>query len=353
MAKPATSRSRPASADRNEDERIRRQRSKTLTKSCSRLLDAEVRSIRFPGGRTRESYLLQLADGREIIGTERDSRHRALIEAKILRCLHDAGAPVPALLGADGGTILLQEALQGQRLAAALHDAPPASMQALLASALTGLLQAQRAGNAGQLQALLPELGTSRKWILDLVQQPAAIGRYLDVPTPTLDRDALVTLLTPAHLSFIKWDARPGNAMVDPQGVVRWFDWEHAGVRAALDDLVWLLCDEYVADIPAVEAALLDNFVPQFAPQIPRSEAMDYCRVFGTFHMSVRLGLILKYMDGEWWDAARCIERDKVGVTLACARTLCQRGARWAVAHPLTNPLAPWFAAVGEAIERL
>ena len=67
--------------------------------------------------------------------------------------------------------------------------------------------------------------------------------------------------------------------------------------------------------------------------------------------MVVRLALILKHKRAEWWDLDHCIERDKVGVTLLCARRICRRAERWSGRSSLVAPLAPWFSAICQAIE--
>ena len=83
-------------------------------------------------------------------------------------------------------------------------------------------------------------------------------------------------------------------------------------------------------------------------------EAAAYLAAFGTFHMCVRLGLILKYKErGEWWDAAYCLERDKIGVTRAQALLTARRAARWAGRAAPVRSLAPWFVSVAARIEEM
>ena len=56
---------------------------------------------------------------------------------------------------------------------------------------------------------------------------------------------------------FIKWDGRLGNAAARADSSVAWFDWEHCGARAWLDDVAWLLGDEYAGATTASEGHLL------------------------------------------------------------------------------------------------
>jgi hypothetical protein len=141
---------------------------------------------------------------------------------------------------------------------------------------------------------------------------------------------------------------------------VAWFDWEHCGARNRLDDLAWLLGDEFTPDMPSVEETLLAEYLPVFGDDLSPEDARSYLSAFGGLHTCVRLELILENKDdGDWWDWDYCLERDKVGVTLDAAQRLCSRGARWAKWSALTHPMVPWFgevaerlAAIGQAKER-
>ena len=52
------------------------------------------------------------------------------------------------------------------------------------------------------------------------------------MPPPELDEPSLIALLRVKTPAFIKWDARPGNAIVNKNGTITWFDWEHCGCRS-------------------------------------------------------------------------------------------------------------------------
>ena len=334
----------------SRSERVRRRREKALGRACSDLLSTSIERVEFPGGRTRESYRLHLADGRSVIGTQRDKPHRARAECRVLKSLNRGGAPVPAFLGWDRDRILFQEALSGERLTRVIQEAPKKDRRATLRSALHGLCVSQEAARKSGVGRHLARLGTDERWLAGLIRRPGVIGEYLDVPAPSLDEKALCSALKPRSLEFVKWDARPGNAVVDDAGVVRWFDWEHAGLRCGLDDIAWLLGDEYVIDDVEGEAELLNEFVPRFAPGRDPEEAGRYLAAYGTFHMTIRLGLILKYKSDKWWGFDHCIDNDKVGIMLHCARNLCQRAARWSARHPDTVPLSAWFQQVQDRL---
>ena len=346
-----TSSSRPQrkTGGKSSSERIARRRD-ALTRACQTLLQRTVASVDYPGGRSRESLRMVLDGGDTIIATRRNEAQLAAVEARTLRALNAHKAPAPTLLATDDDRILLQEELRGERLSLALRDADEGHAERLLSSALTGLYLAQRAASAEGLERYVPALGTDEAWLKALFDRPRLIGGYLGIPAPDLDRNALLGLLGVPEPRFVKWDARPGNAYV-VDGTVFWFDWEHAGKRNALDDMAWLLGDEFVPEYPEMELRLIDAFVGKFADSGAAHAAREYLYAYGTFHMVVRLALILKHKRAEWWDLDHCIERDKVGVTLLCARRICRRAERWSGRSSLVAPLAPWFSAICQAIE--
>ena len=328
-------------------------RQAVLTRATESLLNCKVTGIEFPGGKSRESCRMLLDGAESVIATRRDNLDRARVEVQTLRALNRHAAPVPALLGTNHSHILIQQEIRGQRLSQALKDADEGTCRDLLASALSSLEKVHKAATKEQLETIVVALGNEEEWVRSLLGRPKVIGDYLDVRAPSLDKAALVHLLRVETARFIKWDSRPGNALVNDQGDVIWFDWEHAGKRNRLDDMAWVLGDEFVPDDPTIEEALIEQFVPAFADLRTVDEARQYLYAFGTFHMVIRLGLILKYMDGEWWDLEHCIDGDKVGVTLLCGQRICRRGARWSRQHPLTQMLAPWFEQVEKHLETL
>lgn len=337
--------------DKSNSSSSNKRRRRALIDASERLLGTKVKKIEYPGGRSRESCRMILEGGRSVIATRRSKSHRAKIEAGILRALNKHDAPVPMLLDTDGDRIILQEEIKGRRLSLALKDSSGVQLEELLNSAIGGLVSCQLAGTAENVEASLPGLGVKEGWITGLLKRPVVIGEFFDVPAPKYDSDALSSLLRVSNPRFVKWDSRPGNALVSEDGRVYWYDWEHAGARNRLDDLAWLLCDEFVPDCPDVEDRVLERFVEQFADSGDVGRANDYLMAYGTFHTLVRLGLVLKNKrDGDWWDTDYCIDRDKVGITQDCAQRLCARGSRWASKTKATAPLAPWFKSVAERI---
>lgn len=330
-----------------------RYRKEALIRATNSLLNTTVTGVEYPGGKSRESYRMLLDGGESVIATRRSNLDRARLEVRILKALNAHSAPAPRLLGTNHSRILIQEEIKGERLSLALRDADETTCHELMRATLRSLAAVHRAATTENLEAVVTALGDQDDWIQGLLERPYILGKKLGVRAPKLDTNALVRRLRIVEPQFIKWDSRPGNALVNPDGEVRWFDWEHAGKRNRMDDVAWILGDEFIPDFPDVEKELLDTLEPEFAGPMIDTDARDYLMAYGTFHMIIRLGLILKHMDGKWWDLDYCIDKDKIGVTLLCAQRLCFRGARWSSQCALTEELTPWFEKVSRHIETL
>ena len=309
---------------------------------CYELLGEPPSRIEFPGGRSRKAVRLQLAQS-SVIVTKRDSAERAALEANVLYALYRQGAPVPRVLALDGKWTI-QEDLGGRRLPSILDNADTAQIEVALGAAMESLARIHEAGSRTGLERFVVTIGDQPEWLLELIDTPRRLGKYFALPAPKLAETALVDQLRVVVPRLIKWDARPGNAMVRANGTVAWFDWEHCACRNRLDDLAWLLGDEYVPDLPDVEERLLDVHLSAFTDDGDADKARQYLAAFGTFHMCVRLALIVtKKGTGPWWDWQYCVAGDKVGVSLEAARRTCLRASRWAAKTELTDPLAPWL----------
>jgi hypothetical protein len=257
---------------------------------------------------------------------------------------------VPRVLAFDG-TWLIQEDVAGQRLSEHLAAAGAAEVEAWLEAALVALDRLHRAGRAAGLERRVIVLGRDPAWIRRLLGRVDIVAGQADIAAPPLPAEALVDLLRVREPWLIKWDARPGNALVGEGGRLVWIDLEHCGCRNRLDDLAWLLCDEYAPDLPEVEARLLERHLRAFAEGWGPGEAARYLAAYGTFHGLVRLSVILDRKGrGPWWDRRRCLAADMPDVSRAGALTLARRAGRWAGRCPLTAPLVPWLVAVERRI---
>lgn len=313
-------------------------------RACRDLLGEAVDRVEFPAGRSRRSVRVHMA-GRSVIATARRKAARAVHEVHILRTLGAAGAPVPAVLAWRDGW-LIQEDLGGERLTERLADGDEAAIADALDRALDALARCHEAARQAGLGDGRAVLGADAEWRATFAAMPARLGAACGMAPPPLDGEALAARVAPPELGFVKWDARPGNAVIRGDGSVAWFDWEHAGTRAPLDDLVWLFGDEYLGDRPGIEAAALAHWLDAFRGGVAADEARDYLATMLCLHACVRLALILSYRrrDGRWWDRGRALRSDRVGVDRDCALSLCARGSRWAAETAPTRPLVDWFA---------
>ena len=318
-------------------------------RACERLLDARVRGTEPPGGRRRKSVRAFLED-RSVIVTRRKHRARADLEVRVLRELHARRASVPEVLAFDG-TWMVQEDLGERRLSQALAGAAEAESEEWLTAALDSLARIHQAGRAAGLEARVPRIGTKAEWLLTLVETPRRLGDHLSLPAPDLPVPELMDRLEFRRPRFIKWDARPGNAATLEDGSVAWFDWEHCGSRNGLEDMAWLLGDEYVPDRAGLEDRLIERYLPVFAGETDPDDSRGYLAIFGTLHMCVRLALILSTKgQGPWWEWEYCLKHDKVAVTAAAAQRTCLRAARWAAKLAVTEALVPWLEAVSQRL---
>ncbi|MDA1100096.1 MAG: phosphotransferase [Proteobacteria bacterium] len=331
---------------------VRGERFDRLSEVFQALTGRRAARILFPGGKGRKSAVVVTDEDAMFVITRRRHAGRAELETEVLRELKQQGAPVPAIIARDGKWIV-QEHLGEVRLSEAIDAASPAARRVLLRAATESLIALHQAGRRAGLERRVILIGKNPSWLETLVDMPLRIGEYLAMPTPALPREAVMARLVVEKPAFIKWDARPGNAAVRPDGTVAWFDWEHCGCRAPLDDLGWLLGDEWSPDDPLGEGDLLEIYLADFAGDKPAA-ARDYLMTFGTLHMCVRLSLILSRKDdGDWWDRGYCLVGDKIGVTLQEATKVAGRAGRWSAASSLLAPLSPWFKDIADRVQEL
>ncbi|SDZ83063.1 MAG: aminoglycoside phosphotransferase family protein [Candidatus Thiothrix putei] len=325
----------------------------TLARLCEDNLGGVVVQIEFLGGEERSACRVIWESGRVAIASFRTEHGCARLEAQVLHHLHPQAAPVPELFYFNG-IVLVQESLQGDSLSHRLATADRPTCETLLSAALSSLVAIHQAAERAGLDQAVPLLGAEQYWIQRHIRQVHKMGEALKIPAPPLSTQDIHDILLPLKPRFVKWDARPGNAMVNTAGQVYWFDWENCGARNRLDDLVWLLCDESVPFCAETEQALLAEYLPQFADGASLEAAYRYACIAGVLHCAARLGLILYKKEGdEWWDMQEILAHDYIGVTLPQAQRLCYRAADWAQRESLVAALTPWFMQVAKHLETL
>jgi hypothetical protein len=80
---------------------------------------------------------------------------------------------------------------------------------------------------------------SKHNWREERLNSLEVIAKLSGLSTPEVDRQKTFKVLEIKPLSHIKWDARAGNAIFRNDRGTCWFDWEHCGRRAGIDDLVW------------------------------------------------------------------------------------------------------------------
>ena len=322
--------------------------------ACRRLLGVEARPAPASGPIPKQYKRRQLNSIRLAVGTttlfatrRRHARY-AKHEAAALTTLSRLGAPVPKLL-AGAGEWLIQQDVGRIRLTQKLQGASQSEGIALLDSAIDALWRCQDAGAKAALGAGLKNLGGYGP----LLETPAKLGKILKAPPPILAAERILPLIRAPERVFIKWDARPANAIVAENGAIFWIDWEEWGVRCRLDDLVWLVCDEWVPFWPEAEDALIARQIRSRAAPFPPETcgAATYVAAFGTLHLLLRLNVILKTKGAAgWWNEEDCHAHELLGVTRNCALRLLSRAAHWASQVPEFERLAAWIRTLPEQL---
>jgi aminoglycoside phosphotransferase (APT) family kinase protein len=293
---------------------------------CHDLWGARPEQVAFPGGRSRKSILL-CVKGQQYVLSKRKSTARARLEAEVLRSLSGSGR-APELVALIE-QFVVQGFVSGQRLSQVLHSSSKAKKEETLAQVVQSILDIQRLGQETGLVNRVPPIGARLGWHNDLADSPARLAKQMGIHIPSYDPSAVLPLLLPATPVLSKWDARPGNVIVTEEAHAVWIDWEHCGVGAPEDDLVWLFADEWTMDCsPACEKALLalaEGTETQPDSLRNRFIAKAVC------HAAIRLGLMLMRRDRNAQpDEKRQLALDHVGTTDRHFHSLAKRMEKWA-----------------------
>jgi len=319
---------------------------------CQQLLGQKVSSIDFPGGTHRSSFRLTLENGSNVIASRRFDPSRSFYESLIMRRLEKHQAPIPRHF-AYNGLVMIQENLSGIRLSDALLDATEEQYSLWMGNALASLIDIHNIGNREGLTHAVPIIGSEPDWLIALIDRTALLGSYMNIPCPEVPVKQIYNCLLLLKPSFIKWDARPGNAMLDSDGNIKWFDWEHCCARNPIDDMAWLLCDDAVPFYPEAENQLIDSYLSGFADGRNLDDALTYLQVFGTHHACVRLGKILDDKGSDSWITYENRIEVEPGFQIKIAQRLCKRAAYWSKQNKMTYALKDWFEEIANTLPNL
>ncbi|WP_171021806.1 phosphotransferase [Parasedimentitalea maritima] len=311
---------------------------------CREFFNREVSGVEYPAGKDRKTVIVHLPD-RSIVVSKRASASRAKLEASVLEKLSSTGF-VPSLVGRRRD-ILAQELICGNRLSHELERAYANNRERLLIQSGSTLLDLQEAGKQVGLNKYAPLIGDRDGWFLDFAKSPLRLAKLVNAPVPNYDAEALAKRISPKDLTFVKWDARPGNALFTPKGKVSWFDWEHCGCGSPEDDLVWLLADEWTPINKPAEEFLLQKIAQENSSSLDELSARFRSKAI--LHSAVRLALIFSRKgSGPWWNVKSAMMADRVGVSLPHVRRLCRRASGWSASLEGSVNLAELFTATEE-----
>lgn len=300
--------------------------------------------LAFPGGAGRKTVVVSIREADYVVSKRRSSG-RAALEAEALRQLAHTDL-VPQLVLRDEDWIV-QEFIHGERLTFHLERASPTQRLEQTKRVAAGLLALQQAGTASLLMKTAPKIGGRPGWVEDFARMPEALARDLGVNIGSYEPERLVPFLQNERRVFVKWDSRPGNALVQRGGQILWFDWEHCGLGAPEDDLVWFFADESTPIVTEALASALTATADAFDQDRTNVEQRFFNK--SVLHSLFRLRLILKKKgDSPWWSARDVLQNDRLGVTQPHVQRLCRRSVDWAQCTDACKPLLPLLERIWE-----
>jgi hypothetical protein len=315
---------------------------------CSQIFAMPVVKVTAPGGKSRESLRVHFAN-RTIVATQRSYPGRMRMEVEVLKRLTAEGAPVPKFLGGSEN-IFFQADVGTRRLSGEMMNANDAGKIDIAARAFESLLKIREAGEKSGLADIVPALGTDEKWVKGFLGTSVRTAKKFKIAPPEVDFQALTDRLHVPATTFLKWDARPGNASIGAHSQVFWFDWEHCGKRQGMEDFAWLAGDEFWP-------VGCDDAVAILQEQLPKDRAKDdleYLGLFITFHIIQRLTIIhRRFTKVGFGDVVRAMKYDKIGVDPELGKRMCRHGTGWADRSVLTRPMVRWFEECSQAFDEM
>jgi thiamine kinase-like enzyme len=309
----------------------------------------KIKSFSHPGLEDRDNsgnkvLLITSDNDQKFILTFRHNLAHAKLEAEVLKRISREKGPVPNLLNSSGHW-LVQEYITGNRLSSSLNTKNKNLYSDYIYNGISSLIHLQEIAKKIHLGTSAWPICSKTAWKELEVSSLSSISNLTRLPLPRIDKNKIIDLLTINPSSFIKWDARPGNAIVGHKQRIFWIDWEHSGLRAGIDDLIWFLTDEWVSLKPQVELEIISEFINYFNDEEVSVSLERYLWVFGTTHMCGKLLKIIEHQKkiNKWQERSFCLTFELMGVTLQESQNLATKAARWAGQDKLTRPLVPWL----------
>ena len=291
-----------------------------------------------PGGATRASYRIHFKD-RTIIVSQRQDPARRAREAHVLAMLGKDCAAMPEFLGATGGLVFQSDA-GARRLNYAIHACPAHERPRLAAKAVAGIFAIHRAARQHGMTGPLPSPQPSPIEHDDLVAGARRFAQNLGCTLAEFDPARLHPLFRAPPRQLIKWDCRAGNAALDEDGTLRWFDFEDARMGHGPEDFAWLIADEtWPLDFDTMLGLVRDQLTDEdtTAPDA----YLTYLEQVTVLHALRRIRLIMNEARARGWSARiQFLKYDKVGVDPHLGERLSEAALALALRHPATSPLA-------------
>jgi hypothetical protein len=329
-----------------------------LSKHFHHLTGGEAHMFLFPGLKNRNkggvgSAVVTTSNNEKVVMTYRNSEALAELEAEVLQRLYRAKAHVPELLTLNGKW-LVQSFIEGNRLTQEIVGTSKLCQKELIKQSIESLAQIQFIGEKLELNRLTKAIAIGEGWKKTRIDMPKNLGITVDINCPKLDELAINNILSVDPDTFIKWDARSGNAIITDKKDIIWFDWEHCGTRRSLDDLIWFLCDEWLLNDIKFTQDLITQYQSLFKKYKSNIPPERYILVHGTLHMCGRLNKILEFKgSGKWWSRKYCLEFEQMGITRKEALNLINKISDWALQEKLFLPIVGWLSEVNEYVSSL
>lgn len=318
----------------------------TLVASAEKVFGVPVQKVTAPGGKSRSSYRLFFED-RSVIATWRPNFRRTHLEAYALKALSEVCDDTPTFLGLDG-EILFQSDVGARRLNAEMARSDRARQRHLAEEAVASIFRIQMASRDTDLAQILPHLGTADDWFDNFVGSIEIFDHFGPGLPKSFDAAAAKEALYVPCTQFVKWDCRSGNAALDDDDHMRWFDFEYAGIRHGAEDFAWLLGDEAWPRAPDEMLQIVKDAYPaDFGKDW--NDYASYLSLYLTFHALQRFQLIVKEAQRRGWVTRhKTLTYDDAGVHPAFAAHICAVGAYFADRNPMTRMLVRNFLETAE-----
>ena len=157
------------------------------------------------------------------------------------------------------------------------------------------------------------------------------------------DYQSLAEFVVAQPRNFVKWNTRPGYAVVCNDGFLRWHGFELSGVRHGAEDLAWFIGDEtWPLNPQQMIEVVSDTFDSDCGNTL--DDYLEYLSVYTTLHCVQRLKSILREVQNNGWrDLQNARRKDQPGVDPNFALQLCKVGAFFADRSKLTKQVVANF----------